>query len=158
MPIFHALRSAPRLFLLYALTGFALPAVAGIYKCQAPGGGTVYQQTPCPGSGAETTIAPRHPGTAEEEAALERGQRDKAAAQELEREQDTRRLEAVEENEKRQAARRETEARCAKYRREANAAARRSQTRKYQHDREDEDRQAEFLRKRYFSECYVAGQ
>lgn len=157
MLVLHALRSAPRLFLLYALAGFALPAVAGIYKCEAPGGGTVYQQTPCAGRGAPTAIDPRHPSTAEEEAALERGQRDKAAAQELEREQDTRRLEAMEENEKRQTARREAQARCAKCLHEADATTRRSQTRKKPQDREHDERKAEDLRKRHFSECYVAG-
>lgn len=157
MPFRHALRSASRLFLLYALAGFATPAVAAIYKCAAPGGGTIYQQTPCPGSGVEATIAPRHPSPAEEEAAHQRSQKDKAAAEELEREQDVRRLEALRETEKRQAARREAEARCAEYLHDANAATRRSQTRKKPQDRELDERKAEDLRKRHFSECFAAG-
>jgi len=99
----------------------------------------------------------QHPTPAEENAARQRSERDKAAAQKLEQEQEARREEGHRENEQRNAARREARARCAKYLEDAEALALRSQTRSKPQDREHDERKAEDLRNRHFSECFVAG-
>jgi hypothetical protein len=155
MLLLHPLRPAPRLLLLAALAGLYGPAGAAIYKCEDAGGGTSYQQAPCPGGGTEAQIRPHTPSAADEEAARQRGQRDKAAADELEREQETRRREALRQSQDRRAARQAATARCAKYLEEAETLAQRGQSRSKAHDRERYERQAEDLRNRHFSECFA---
>lgn len=150
-------RSAPRLLLVATLAGFVPHAIAAVYKCLDAVGQTSYQQAPCAGGGGEADVRVPHPSSAEENAARQRGERDKAAAKELEREQETRRIEAWHESEKRKAARQEAEARCAKYQKDATALAQRSQTHGKAHARERDERKAESLRSRHFSECFVAG-
>jgi uncharacterized protein DUF4124 len=157
MSVFQTFHRAPPLLLFAALASLATSADAAIYKCQEMDGRTSYQQAPCPGGGEEATIRPQPPSSAEESAARERSQRDKAAAQDLEREQEARRREAVRETESRNAALKEATARCAKYLDDAQALVQRSQTRKKPHERERDERKAENLRTRHFSECYVAG-
>lgn len=150
-------RSAPCLLLLAALAGPIPHAIAAVYKCQDAVGQTSYQQVPCPDGGGKTDVRVQHPSSTEEGAARQRGERDKAAARELEREQETHRMEAWHETEKRKAARQEAEARCAKYLKDAAALAQRSQTHGKAHTRERDERKAENLRSRHFSECFVAG-
>jgi len=157
MSVFPSILSSPRLLLLATLTGLATPVPAAIYKCQEAGDRTSYQQAPCPNSGAAAKIRSEAPNRAEEDAARQRGNKDKAAAEALEREQEARRREARREFEDRQAARQQAEGRCAKYLEDAETLVHRSQTRKKPQDRERDERKAEGLRNRHFSECYVAG-
>jgi hypothetical protein len=152
MPDLQALRPS----LLVALAVMASPVHAAIYKCQEAGGRTVYQQSPCPAGGTVADIHPHHPTAEEEKAARQRSQQDKADADKLEREQEARRQEALQEAEDRKATRRQTAERCARYLEDAKELTRRSQTRSKVHDREYDEHQAEALRNRHFSECYVA--
>lgn len=136
--------------LLLVLATLATPAPAAIYKCQEAGGGTSYQQTPCPGPGGEAAIHNQSPSREEEQAAHQRGQRDMKAAEDLERQQEARRREAGRQAEERRAARREAAARCAKYLEEADSLTRYGRSKAH-------ERQAEQLRNRHFSECYSEG-
>lgn len=145
------------ILLIGAMGVFAAPTQAAVFKCQDAAGHTSYQGSPCPGGGGETDVRVQHPSPAEEGAARQRSEKDKAAARELEHEQEKHRQEALREDERRDQTHQAAQARCAKYREDAAALGQRSLTRKKPQERERDERKAEQLRSRHFSECFVAG-
>lgn len=141
------------LLLATALTSLASPAFAAIYKCQNTEGRTTYQQEPCSSGAQPADIRTYQPSAEERDAAIKRGQQDKAAARELEREQDARRREALRAAERRRDALQKGQARCQKYLVDAEALDQLSQTRTRESERRRDQIKSDELRKRHFDEC-----
>ncbi len=131
-----------------------VPGLAEIYKCPQAGGGTSYQESPCPGAGGPAAIRVDQPGAEAQAAARQRADADEKAARHLDGEWAERRRAANLAAERRNQERREHQARCDAY----LADAERHEEHSRRHARgpggQAANNRADALRARHFTECF----